>query len=107
VSLLEKALEAKVPGVAKRGASADELELAVAFFHGRVSSKQVAVALGQEKAFGVAAWAARVLQVSLQDGRCSLVIGDPEETDEDAEFDRRHEEAKAAPLSALGKAARR
>lgn len=101
VSLLDKALEAKVSIRQKKGASADELELAVALMRGHVSGAQVMAALGQKsdsENSAAKAWAWRVLRAGLTDGRLTLTI--ETESDEDAEFDKKHEAAKVAPLAA-------
>jgi hypothetical protein len=83
MSLLEKARTAQVPLRSKRGASSDEVELAVAWFKGQVSSAQVAVALGQEKPSGITAWACRILQAALASRRADLIAIDEDEEGED------------------------
>jgi hypothetical protein len=105
VSLLDKALEAKVTNRQKRGASVEELELAAAYLRGHVSSHQVVAALGQrvENPAGfVNGWALKALRAGLGDGRAVLTIEDPADDD----FDKKHEAAKVAPLSS-GKAVAR
>jgi hypothetical protein len=105
VSLLDKALEAKVSNRQKKGASTEEVELAVAYYRGRVSGHQLLAALGmkvENTSSASKGWAEKVLRAGLADGRVTLIV--EAEADEDAEFDKRHEAAKAAPLAVAGKA---
>jgi hypothetical protein len=105
VSLLDKALEAKVGTRAKRGATLEEIELAAAYLRGHVSGAQVLAALGvkAENESGKAlTWAVKTLRSGLADGRATLTVDDPADDD----FDKKHEAAKVAPLSS-GKAVAR
>lgn len=96
VSLLNKALEAKVSNRQKKGASAEELELAVAYWRDHVSAHQVLGALGIKVKHAVSfadGWAKKVLRAGLTDGRLTLTV--EVESDADADFDKRYEKAKA------------
>lgn len=107
MTLLDKALEAKVSARQKKGAATEELELAVAYWKDHVSAAQVAVALGSKSKNATSAidsWAKKVLRAGLADGRISLTV----ESQEDEEFDKRHAEAMAgkaapAPVKAVGR----
>lgn len=106
VSLLDKALEAKVSGRQKKGASNDELELAVAYWKDHVSAAQVLAALGQkaENATSfVDTWAKKALRAGLADGRLTLRL--EADSDEDAAFDAHHEKVKAEASSSKAPAA--
>lgn len=103
MSLLDKALEAKVTSRQKKGASNEDLELAVAFYRGHVSCHQLLAAIGMkvENPSGASkGWAEKVLRAGLADGRITLTL--EVEADEDAEFDKKHEAAKAAPIKIGG-----
>ena len=106
MSLLDKALEAKVSSRQKKGASTDELELAVAWFRGHVSGHQVLAALGEKSAnveTRTKSWAVKVLRAGLANGLAVVTIEDPEEDD----FDKKHEAAKATPLATPARAVSR
>ena len=79
MSLLDKAQAIRSKPGSKRQCTAEEAELAIAWFHGRVSSQQVAGALGLAKAMGVTAWASDILKIAIATQRADLVAIEDDE----------------------------
>jgi hypothetical protein len=75
MSLLDKAQALRTRAGSKRQVMEDEVELAIAWFHGRVTNKQVAHALGRKT--GATAWCSDVLKIALATQRADLVAVDP------------------------------
>jgi hypothetical protein len=79
MSLLDKAQTLRAKVGTKKQCTQDEVELAIAWFHGRISSKQAAHALNMEKAMGVTAWCADILKIALATQRADLVAIDEDD----------------------------
>lgn len=72
-TLLEKALKAKVLRRRVKPPSREEVALAVAYFHGEVSARQVAAALGVTRQ-GSSTWSAVALRSAVINGLVTLKV---------------------------------